>query len=99
MRRHRTCLVGLLTALLAAVVPLAHWRTVQRKAEYSPEVSVGESSLAAASLPGVALPGGRVISPVVWDIDRDGDLDVVGSTVEDAVVIWINDGAGHYTRQ
>jgi hypothetical protein len=96
MRRHRTCLVGLLTALLGAVVPFAHWRTVPRKAGYSPEASVNQPLLAATNLAGVALPDGRAISPVAWDIDRDGDLDVVGSTVEDAVVIWINDGHGHH---
>lgn len=99
MRRRRTCLVGLLTALLAGVAPFAPWRAVPRKPGHSPDANIEQASLPTADLAGVVLPGDRVISPVAWDIDRDGDLDVVGSTVQEAVVIWINDGRGHFVRQ
>jgi len=37
-------------------------------------------------------------SVVAADIDRDGDLDVVAAT-DRGFIVWINDGAGHLTRQ
>ena len=33
------------------------------------------------------------------DIDRDGDLDLVASTPDGDVLIWLNDGHGRFTRQ
>ncbi len=44
-----------------------------------------------------AVPG--ILRAVTTDIDRDGDLDVVASTTGEPVVVWINDGHGHLTRQ
>jgi VCBS repeat protein len=41
----------------------------------------------------------EVLKAIATDIDRDGDLDVVATTVDQPVVIWINDGTGHLTRQ
>jgi hypothetical protein len=35
---------------------------------------------------------------VAADIDRDGDLDVVGAT-DRGFVVWVNDGAGRLTSQ
>ena len=43
--------------------------------------------------------GRHILRAVLWDFDRDGDLDVVASTVEEPVAVWINDGHGQYTRQ
>jgi hypothetical protein len=44
-------------------------------------------------------PGQLVLGAMSWDLDRDGDLDVVGSTPEEPFAVWINDGAGHFTHQ
>jgi hypothetical protein len=35
---------------------------------------------------------------VAADVDRDGDLDVVAAT-DRGFMVWLNDGAGHLTRQ
>jgi hypothetical protein len=44
-------------------------------------------------------PGVHILRAATWDLDRDGDLDVVASTVEEPVATWINDGHGHYIHQ
>jgi hypothetical protein len=36
---------------------------------------------------------------VQGDIDHDGDLDLVAATSSGELLIWINDGHGHFTRQ
>lgn len=43
-------------------------------------------------------PGAHVVSAVAIDIDHDGDLDLVASTREDVLVVWINDGNGHFSE-
>jgi hypothetical protein len=35
---------------------------------------------------------------VAGDVDRDGDLDVVASLGSLDLIVWTNDGAGHFTR-
>src|SRR5437588_12025331 len=35
---------------------------------------------------------------VAADIDRDGDIDVVGAT-DGGFIVWVNDGNGHLTSQ
>ena len=40
-----------------------------------------------------------VIGVVQGDIDDDGDLDLVAATIDGDVVIWLNDGHGHFDRQ
>jgi hypothetical protein len=58
---------------------------------------------------GVALPAGfaasvdratsaRFVSVVADDVDQDGDLDVVASVGSLDLMVWQNDGAGHFTR-
>jgi hypothetical protein len=44
-------------------------------------------------------PGQLVLGAMRWDLDRDGDLDVVASTPEEPFAVWINDGGGHFTHQ
>jgi hypothetical protein len=43
--------------------------------------------------------GPAVTSVVEGDIDHDGDLDLVASTPSGELLVWINDGHGHFTRQ
>jgi hypothetical protein len=40
-----------------------------------------------------------VIGIVEGDIDHDGDLDLVASTVSGDLLIWLNDGRGRFTRK
>jgi hypothetical protein len=58
----------------------------------------------------VALPAGftatidratsdQFVRVVADDVDRDGDIDVVASLDSLDLVVWKNDGAGHFTRQ
>jgi hypothetical protein len=44
-------------------------------------------------------PGLHVLRSIVADVDGDGDLDVVVSTVESPLALWINDGTDHFTRR
>src|SRR5215831_1506242 len=46
-----------------------------------------------------SIEGGRLVSIVAADIDADGDLDVVASDTALQLHVWVNDGAGHFTRQ
>src|SRR5690242_11436409 len=41
--------------------------------------------------------GAQVLRSIAIDIDRDGDLDVIASTREAPVAVWLNDGFGHLT--
>jgi hypothetical protein len=43
--------------------------------------------------------GPAVTSVVEGDIDHDGDLDLVAATPSGELLVWINDGRGHFTRQ
>ncbi len=58
---------------------------------------------------GIALPAGfsatidlatsqRFVHVVANDIDRDGDLDIVASVGTLDLLVWQNDGAGHFSR-
>ncbi len=40
-----------------------------------------------------------VLRAIATDLDRDGDLDVVATTSDEPVVVWINDGTGRLMRQ
>jgi hypothetical protein len=41
----------------------------------------------------------RAVSIISGDIDHDGDLDLAVATSSNQVVIWFNDGQGHFTRE
>ena len=40
----------------------------------------------------------RFVRVVADDVDRDGDIDVVASLGSLDLIVWTNDGAGHFTR-
>src|SRR5262249_51349100 len=40
-----------------------------------------------------------VTSVVQDDIDRDGDLDLIATTPNGDVLVWLNDGHGRFTRK
>lgn len=40
----------------------------------------------------------RFIRVVAGDVDRDGDIDVVASLGSLDLMVWTNDGAGHFTQ-
>ena len=44
-------------------------------------------------------PETHVLRAIATDIDQDGDLDVLVSTTDAPVVVWINDGTNHFTRR
>jgi hypothetical protein len=53
-----------------------------------------------ASIAAVELTPGRLLTAIVAaDIDADGDLDVVASDSALELHVWVNDGAGHFTRR
>ena len=41
----------------------------------------------------------QFVSVVAGDVDRDGDIDVIASVGSLDLIVWKNDGAGHFTRQ
>ncbi len=40
-----------------------------------------------------------MVSVVTADIDADGDVDIVASDGSLDLLVWVNDGDGHFTRQ
>jgi hypothetical protein len=40
-----------------------------------------------------------LVAVVATDIDTDGDLDIVATDSDLRLHVWINDGAGHFTRR
>src|SRR5262245_8966534 len=45
------------------------------------------------------IPTGDLVAAVTADIDADGDLDVVATDQALNLLVWVNDGRGHLTRQ
>lgn len=52
----------------------------------------------ALHLPGVE-PGTKVVAAALADIDADGDLDLIASDGTLDLLVWSNDGSGHFTRK
>jgi hypothetical protein len=55
-------------------------------------------SRTALQLPGID-PGATVVAAALADIDADGDLDVVAFDGSLDLLVWSNDGTGHFTRR
>jgi hypothetical protein len=45
------------------------------------------------------IPTADLVAAVTADIDADGDLDVVATDQALNLLVWVNDGSGHLTRQ
>ena len=52
----------------------------------------------ALQLPGVE-PGTKVVAAALADIDADGDLDLIATDGTLDLLVWSNDGSGHFTRK
>src|ERR1041385_6690562 len=65
-----------------------------------PGLQVRRASLPAALARGLAesLPPPGVLRSIAVDLDRDGDLDVVASTNDALIAVWLNDGMGRLVR-
>ena len=102
-RLHRTlCRVTLLLVALLYGGLTPHDSTPPRVAPIASTVDLDAEH-------GVALPAGfaasvdgatsaRFVRVVADDVDQDGDLDVVASVGSLDLMVWQNDGAGHFTR-
>jgi hypothetical protein len=44
-------------------------------------------------------PTRHILRAVAVDLDRDGDLDVMASTIEEPLIVWLNDGAGRLVQE
>ena len=91
-------------ALAAAVLALLPGAHASRNGSASRVGMTSPVRPAAAGIgPGLVLPsadaGLPLVAVVAADIDADGDLDLIGGGVGLDLFVWINDGAGHLTRQ
>lgn len=97
-------------ALALLLASLVWWASPCAAADSAPASSV----VVAHSSPGfdsrATLPPGfrsavspatisRFLQVVTRDIDRDGDLDVIATDGTADLLVWENDGAGHFTRK
>jgi hypothetical protein len=101
-RRVRAAACGLAVLLTSVAVGLS-----PRRAIVTPQETPFPTAPARVDL-GVALPPGfsatvdltrkgPLARVVVSDIDRDGDIDVVASVGTLDLIVWTNDGAGHFS--
>jgi len=100
--RRTLCRLGVLMAALLGGNLAPHGVAPSRQTPLALTVEV-------APVRGLALPAGfaasvdratsaRFVRVVADDVDQDGDLDVVASVGSLDLMVWQNDGAGHFTR-
>jgi hypothetical protein len=93
----------LLFAALAARAASSDFAAASNTNDSSAAASAADAELGVhASLPAdlaeTELRDG-LVAVVATDIDTDGDLDIVATDRALNVYVWINDGAGHFTRR
>jgi hypothetical protein len=94
MRGGRFALGLLLVAVVAGTRPLTFVRPSVLLAQIrAPRPHESDDIRIVAGRPQLS---GR--NAIVADIDRDGDLDVIGSSSDALLAVWINDGSNHFTR-
>jgi len=74
-------------------------RVHHRQAAFPSALSTPDLDLAPVRALGPDATSAHVLRAVLGDVDRDGDLDIVATTVDQPVAIWLNDGRGHFARQ
>jgi hypothetical protein len=82
-------------ALGIVVAGLSHTSGIARDAFSIVDAPLRETAL---QLPGVE-PGTKVVAAALADIDADGDLDLIASDGTLDLLVWSNDGSGHFTRK
>lgn len=102
----RRSLSGFLLTCVAALAATAGPRATPASAARLLVLGTGAADVGSRG----ALPAGftaavdlatsaRFVRVVANDIDRDGDLDVVASVGTLELLVWENDGAGHFSRR
>lgn len=92
-----------LAAWVCAVWVPVHGVTARPNGEGSERPTL-DATAWLSTLPGVLTPpsvppGWQLLSVIADDIDADGDLDLVANDGSLDLIVWINDGTGHLSRQ
>jgi hypothetical protein len=82
--------------VLSTATHLGRFRASAPASPFTLEPRIDDPALArlVARLP----PGAHVLRAVAVDVDRDGDLDVIATTTDDILAVWVNEGEGHFSR-
>ena len=96
-RPPRSLAVVLVSAI--AVAALVNWQARDLVSPNAPAaLDMSPADPAALKLLAQGAPTAHVMSAIAVDIDRDGDLDVVGTTSDAALAVWVNTGHGQLVR-
>ena len=96
-RLFRRSTVLVLALLVSGGVASARLSAAGRAGRFAPDVLYRLTASDVARMAAGAMP----VPPsgaALLDIDRDGDTDVITSTVDAPIAIWINDGRGGFAR-
>ena len=102
-RRLRAAACGLTVLLASLVCGLSPSRAPQPRHTTLPVIAITPGERDVPLPAGFAATVDRATSDqfvrvVADDVDRDGDIDVVASLGSLDLIVWTNDGAGHFTR-
>jgi hypothetical protein len=100
--RLRLALLAAMVAFAGAVSPRVAVQT-WTPSETSARLETFDATTLVEALPPSLTPefepGLRLVALVASDIDADGDLDLVANDGSLDLMVWLNDGAGHFTRR